>query len=193
MQYEKENIRLLINQVMRQILFIAFWGILSSAVALTACSPDNDPLMEEMETPVPNPDSYNPDEGKDDPDNNNDSMNRSITIRTGNANFSATLEDNPAAKAFAALLPMTVNMTEMNGNEKYYNLPQSLPTETHRPGTIRAGDLLLWGSNTVVLFYESFSSSYSYTRLGRVDNPDGLAAALGGGNVSVTFDNNMNQ
>ena len=78
-------------------------------------------------------------------------------------------------------------MTELNGNEKYADLPQSLPTATFRPGTIRTGDLLLWGSSTVVLFYETFSSSYSYTRLGRLDDPSGLAAAVGGGSARVTF------
>ena len=51
---------------------------------------------------------------------------------------------------------------------------------------------MLYGSNCIVLFYETFSSSYSYTRIGRLDNPSGLASDLGRGNVSVTFeiDNN---
>jgi hypothetical protein len=47
---------------------------------------------------------------------------------------------------------------------------------------------MLYGSNTVVLFYENFSTSYGYTRLGKIDNPAGLATALGSGNVTVTFD-----
>ncbi|MBQ7697087.1 MAG: hypothetical protein IJT35_00695, partial [Paludibacteraceae bacterium] len=55
------------------------------------------------------------------------------------------------------------------------------------PGTIEAGDLLLYGNNCVVLFYETFSSSYSYTRIGKLTSADGLKAALGTGNVSVTF------
>jgi len=110
-----------------------------------------------------------------------------ILITIGKAEYTATLADNPAAKAFAALLPMAVNMTELNGNEKYCGLGSALPTDTFRPETIRSGDLLLWGANTAVLFYETFSSAYSYTRLGRIDDPDGLAAALGRGSVRVTF------
>ena len=83
---------------------------------------------------------------------------------------------------------MTVNMSEMNNNEKYYYLPENLPTASSNPGRIQTGDLMLYGSSCVVLFYKTFSTSYSYTRLGRVDNPVGLASALGSGNVTVTFE-----
>ena len=119
-------------------------------------------------------------------------MNRSMTIRIGDHSFDATLEDNATARAFAALLPMTVTMNELNGNEKYHYLPESLPTNSYRPGTIRHGALMLSGSNCVVLFYETFSSSYSYTRIGQLDNPSGLASVLGKGNMTVIFEINNN-
>ncbi len=83
---------------------------------------------------------------------------------------------------------MTLNMKDLNGNEKYFDLPNNLPTNASNPGTIQAGDLMLYGSNTFVLFYKSFSTSYNYTRLARIDNPTGLAAALGSGNVTVRFE-----
>lgn len=85
------------------------------------------------------------------------------------------------------LLPLTVNMIELNENEKYYDLSQSLPVNASNPGTIRNGDLMLYGSKTLVLFYKSFSTPYSYTKLGHVDDITGLIAALGTGNVTVTF------
>ena len=66
-------------------------------------------------------------------------------------------------------------------------MQESLPTSSERPGNIRAGDLMLYGSDCLVLFYENFSSGYSYTRLGSMDDPSGLAAALGRGSVDVTF------
>ena len=112
---------------------------------------------------------------------NTDSMKLKITIGTNT--FTATLYNNATVTAFKTRLPMTINMRELNGNEKYFDLPNNLPANASNPGTIQAGDLMLYGSNTLVLFYKSFSTSYNYTRLARIDNPSGLAAALGSGNV----------
>lgn len=111
-----------------------------------------------------------------------------INIIIGSKTFTATLADTETGEAFAALLPLTVTMNELNGNEKYHYLNSSLPTAAYQPGTIHAGDLMLYGNNCVVLFYETFNSSYSYTRLGAIDNPSCLAAALGSGDVSVRFE-----
>lgn len=112
-----------------------------------------------------------------------------INIIIGSKAFTATLADSETGEAFAALLPLTVTMNELNGNEKYHYMSSSLPTAAYQPGTIHAGDLMLYGNNCVVLFYETFSSSYSYTRIGAIDNPSGLASALGSGDVSVRFEN----
>ena len=111
-----------------------------------------------------------------------------INVIVGTKTFTATLADSETGRAFAQLLPLTLPMTELNGNEKYHYLDSSLPTDSYQPGTIQAGDLMLYGNNCVVLFYETFSSSYSYTRIGSIDNPAGLASALGSGNVSVRFE-----
>lgn len=110
-----------------------------------------------------------------------------IEIVVGDQTFSATLYDNEAATALKEQLPLTLNMSELNGNEKYYYLSDSLPTNSSRPSGIKTGDLMLYGNNCLVLFYDSFSTSYSYTPIGYIDNTDGLAAALGSGDVQVTF------
>ncbi|HEY0655453.1 MAG TPA: cyclophilin-like fold protein [Chryseosolibacter sp.] len=116
-----------------------------------------------------------------------DSMSDTLVIKIGNKEFTATLSDNPTAAAFKAMLPLTFNITELNGNEKYFRLSRNLPTNESNPGTIKSGDLMLYGSNTFVLFYETFSTSYNYTSLGKIANSNGLAEALGTGNVAVSI------
>ncbi|MDE7360760.1 MAG: hypothetical protein K2N38_02375 [Oscillospiraceae bacterium] len=110
-----------------------------------------------------------------------------IEISANGHTFSATLYDNETAGAFKVLLPLTLDMSELNGNEKYYNLPESLPRDSSRPPMINTGDIMLYGSDCLVIFYDSFSTSYSYTPIGKIDDPNGLAAAFGSGSVQVTI------
>ena len=108
-------------------------------------------------------------------------------MTVGGHRFAITLSNNTSARAFAAELPLTLEMSELNGNEKHAELPRPLPTRATRPGTIRNGDLMLYGAATLVVFYSTFQSSYSYTRLGRIDDPARLAEAVGRRGVRVVF------
>jgi hypothetical protein len=108
-------------------------------------------------------------------------------MTVGERRFAITLTDNTAARAFAAQLPLALDMSELNGNEKHADMRAELPANASRPGTIRSGDLMLYGTNTVVVFYETFDSSYPYTRLGRVDDATDLPRALGRRGVRVVF------
>lgn len=110
-----------------------------------------------------------------------------LEISAGERTFSATLYDNAAARTLLELLPMTLDMSELNGNEKYHYLDTTLPTDPGRPAGIRTGDIMLYGDSCLVLFYQSFSTTYSYTVLGRVDDPEELAAAVGSGDIEVSF------
>jgi hypothetical protein len=110
-----------------------------------------------------------------------------MKITIGSKTFKATLNDSEAAKAFRAMLPLTLNLDDFNGNEKKYDFPKSFPTNSVNPRKINAGDLMIWSGNTFVLFYKTFPTPYSYTKLGQVDDPSGLAAALGGGSITITF------
>jgi hypothetical protein len=108
-------------------------------------------------------------------------------MTVGTRRFAVTLADTAAARAFAARLPVTLEMEDLNRNEKHVRLPKALPTDASRPGTIRTGDLMLWGTDTLVVFYETFDSPYPYTRLGRIEDPGALAQALGRRGVRVVF------
>ena len=111
-----------------------------------------------------------------------------MKIKIGSSTFTATFEENATAAAFKGLLPMTIKMTELNGNEKYFRLQNKLPRKPTNPGKIENGDLMIYQADTLVLFYKTFPTSYTYTRLARVNDPAGLAAAVGSGDVSITYE-----
>lgn len=113
---------------------------------------------------------------------------RTMTIWIGEQAFFAALEDNDTTRAFAALLPMKLHMTELNGNEKYHYLIGPLPSTPERVEHIEAGDIMLFGDDCVVVFYQSFDTPYRYTRIGKINDVDSLADALGGGDVDVGFE-----
>ncbi len=112
----------------------------------------------------------------------------SVLVTVGGKSFSLTLADTEAAREFSALLPLTLDMSELNGNEKYFYLEKRLSSRPAVPDMIRSGDLMLYGASCVVIFYDDFETSYSYTPLGTIDDKDGLADALGKGSVTVTFE-----
>jgi hypothetical protein len=113
---------------------------------------------------------------------------RAMKITVGSRVFNATLQENATAAAFKALLPLSLKMHDVNRNEKAFDLDADLPTADANPRTIYTGDLMIWSSRTVVIFYKNFATPYSYTRLGKIDDPAGLAEALGAGGVTVTFE-----
>lgn len=108
-------------------------------------------------------------------------------VEIGGHRFPITLDDSPAAAAFRELLPATWEMEELHGNEKFIYLDSSLPSDARSVGYIETGDLMLYGDNCVVLFYDSFSTSYGYTRIGWVDNPDALPEIVGSGDITADF------
>lgn len=125
--------------------------------------------------------------GDDNKNEEDESMISKIAIKIGEREFTATLAENETAQAFARLLPIEKNMVELNGNEKYYDLHQNLPSDSRQVGRIEAGDLMLFQNNFIVVFYKAHSTSYSYTRIGKIDDPAGLAEAVGDGDVVMSF------
>lgn len=113
-----------------------------------------------------------------------------IKITVNGKTFDATLDDNESARTLIKKLPLEVTMTELNGNEKYYRFNETFPSNDERVGKISVGDLMLYDSSYIVLFYKNFPTSYSYTRLGKILNAAELEKTLGGGNVTVKIEKN---
>src|SRR5687768_3736473 len=82
-----------------------------------------------------NKDGYNPSNTKG----------TKMKIKIGSDTFNATLFDNATAAAFKTMLPLTLKLEELNGNEKKYDFSDSFPTNSSNPKKINNGDLMLWG------------------------------------------------
>jgi len=111
-----------------------------------------------------------------------------MQIKIGDKAYSVVLNDNNTTKALRELLPMTVTMAEFNGNEKYYLLHNSLPSRPEHVGQVKSGDVMLFGDDSLVVFYKDFKTTYSYTRIGHIENAADLEQTLGRGSVTITFE-----
>ena len=110
-----------------------------------------------------------------------------MNVQVGDVVFSATLEENEAVSALVEMMresPVVIQMSDYSGFEKVGPLGTSLPTSNSQT-TTQAGDIVLYNGNQIVIFYGS--NSWSYTRLGHIDNLTGWEEALGSGDVTVTF------
>ena len=110
-----------------------------------------------------------------------------MNIQVGDKSFTAIMEDNQSSEAFIEKLPLTINMSEMNGNEMYYFMDDDLPVDAKRPGKINNGDIMLYGSNCLVVFYKAFNTGYSYTSLGNISDPKGFKDAIDKAGGEVIF------
>ena len=119
------------------------------------------------------------------PKENNDlGVNNQVKVLIDKKGYTINLEDNETAKEFVNMLPLELNMNELNGNEKYIYLDTTLPTNSSKPKRINVGDVMLYGDNCLVIFYKSFDTSYSYTKIGHIDN----LPNLGNDSISVKFE-----
>lgn len=109
-----------------------------------------------------------------------------IVVQVGGRRFMADIEDTATGRAFLSKLPLELAMDELNGNEKYcYGV--ALPAAAKYVPSISAGEIKLYGSNCVVLFYGA-AGGYSYTDIGKLRTVDGLERAVGSGRATVRFE-----
>ncbi len=98
-------------------------------------------------------------------------------------------QDNESVKALKELAeegPLTVEMEMYGGFEQVGSLGSRLPSSDSQT-TTSCGDIVLYSSDRIVIFYGS--NSWSYTRLGRITDKSGeeLRSLLSNGDVSITI------
>ncbi len=118
-----------------------------------------------------------------------DSMDDLVKVKINDEVFDVKLENNSATQELVEELKkgnVTVNASEYGGFEKVGELGFSLPTSDENIGT-NPGDIVLYQGDKISLFYGSHS--WSYTKLGKIDNVDSnkLKEVLGFGDVTLEF------
>ena len=112
---------------------------------------------------------------------------QNIIITIKNKEYEAILYDNSTTKELIKKFPITITMSDLNGNEKYYNFSKSFSTSSENVASINKGDIMLFGDNCLVIFYKSFSTRYKYTKLGYIKNTEDLENSFGKGDIEITF------
>ena len=110
-------------------------------------------------------------------------------IKIKDKEYQIELESSETANQIKSKLPFTISMKNLNGNEVYYNFDESFKTNQQSVGTINQGDIYLYRDNCLVLFYKTFTTPYTYTKIGKVINPEGLDSLIGSGNVEIKWFN----
>ena len=110
-----------------------------------------------------------------------------MNVQVGEYNFTATLESNTAVEELIEMMregAVTIEMDDYSGFEKVGPLGKSL-TASNSQTTTHAGDIVLYNGNNIVMFYGS--NSWSYTRIGRIDDLTDWEKALGSGSITTVF------
>ncbi len=120
---------------------------------------------------------------------NNEENTKSMNLQIGDKTLTATLADNSSADALVKELangPITVSMRDYGNMEKVGSLGKSYPRNDESI-TTEPGDIILYQGSALVIYYAP--NSWSFTRLGKIDNitREELMKVLGEGDVTVTL------
>lgn len=110
-----------------------------------------------------------------------------MNVQIGDKIFTATLEDNAAVRELIEMMrqaPVSIDMSDYSGFEKVGFLGRNLTTDNHQI-TTGTGDIVLYNGNQIVMFYGS--NSWSYTKIGRIDDLTGWEDVLGSGGITAVF------
>ena len=114
---------------------------------------------------------------------------RSITMMINDEKVEVTWENNESVKALAELAsesPLVIDTSMYGGFEQVGSIGTTLPNSDVNI-TTKPGDIVLYSGSNMVVFYGS--NSWSYTRLGQIENlsESELEELLGSNNVKITL------
>lgn len=162
---------------------VRLFGILFAALSLSGCGTGELPANTEI-TPTPSvEESYN--ESSDQKEDNQEESALKITV--GEHTFYAAFAENPSADEFQELLAqgaITVEMQDYGGFEKVGSLDTEL-TRTDERITTEPGDVTLYQGDQITIYYGT--NTWNFTRLAKIDDPEGLKEKLGSGTIQATF------
>jgi hypothetical protein len=161
--------------MMKKKVFFLLFLLLSTSVLMDGCG--------SQESSAPSQEAENKKSEWVEEENGEMKMN----VNVNGQDFTATLEQNSAVSALVQMMengPVTLQLSDYAGFEKVGPLGQSLPASNSQT-TTQTGDIVLYQGNQIVMFYGS--NSWSYTRIGRIDDLTGWEEALGSGDVTVTL------
>ena len=151
------------------ILIVVIISVIVTTILMSNKSPNIDPNLNQETSTTDNEEKEN--------------EMAKIYVKINDEKLEMSLEENSTTSALAKLLPLDITMNDLNKNEKYAYLDDSLPTNTYSPKRIEAGDVMLFGDNCLVVFYKSFDTNYDYTKIGHINN----LPELGDGSISIYF------
>ena len=154
---------------------------------LAGCGKNTSNSTEPSNPSTQEPSTTTPADTTPDTTTEDDTMNKTLILKINNTEVEVFWLDNDSVKALKQLAKngLTIDL-EMYGNmEQFGSLGSTLPSSDANL-TATAGDIMLYQSNKIVLFYGS--NTYSYTKLGHINlSKSELTELLGDENVTITL------
>lgn len=110
-----------------------------------------------------------------------------INVNINGSDFLASIENNEATNELTKMMeiePITLHLQDYGGFEKVGPLGRNLPSSDRHINT-SCGDIVLYQSNQIVIFYGT--NSWSYTPIGKIDDLTNFIQVMGEEDVVVIF------
>lgn len=171
----------MIKYMKRIIIFIVGCVMLFS---LSACGKSNSTptsTTDEHSTTITTPQDDNQTTKED------ETANMELTLKINDIEVDVIWTDNDSVRALKNLAKdgLTINMSKYGGYEQVGSIGSTLPSSDTRI-TTNPGDIVLYSSNQIVIFYDS--NTWSYTKLGHINlSKSELVDLLGDEDVVITL------